>query len=244
MIESIRNPRVVAAARLKKAKARRTAGQILIEGPNLLTAALDAGLEIEGVFALAEDELTARAGEAGAEVAIVTTAVMKRLADTDSPRGPVAVATTPKQPAIAAQDTVILVAISDPGNAGTLIRSAAAFGFQVVGTPECVDLWSPKVLRSAAGAHFATAIVTGAEPSAVGEAGVTLVALMPRDDGRPEPDPAAGPVGLLVGNEAHGLSRRLVNEAAASLTIPTVNVESLNAAVAGSIAMFAVAQGR
>lgn len=244
MIESTRNPRVVAAVRLKKAKARRDTGLLLLEGPNLLEAALDGNVQTDAVFALAEDDLTDRAGRAGADVAVVSAAVMKRLADTENPRGPVTVAVAPAQQDVAAADTVVLVAISDPGNAGTLMRSAAAFGFQVVATPECVDLWSPKVLRSAAGAHFSTRVVTRTNPSEVSKAGVTLVALLPRDDGRPDPDPAAGPVGLLVGNEAHGLPKRLIQDASASLTIPTTNVESLNAAVAGSIAMFAVAQGR
>ena len=244
MIESTRNARVVAAARLKKARARRESGLLLLEGPNLLGAALDAGVKVDAVFALTEDELTDRASRVGADVALVTESVMKRLSDTESPRGPIAVAVAPPQQKIASQDTVVLVSMSDPGNAGTLIRSAAAFGFQIVATPDSVDLWSPKVLRSAAGAHFSTSIVVGATPEQVAEAGVALVALLPRDDGRPDPDPSAGPVGLLVGNEAHGLPKRLIQVAAASLTIPTENVESLNAAVAGSIAMFAVAQGR
>ncbi|NND01324.1 MAG: RNA methyltransferase [Acidimicrobiia bacterium] len=244
MIESTRNPRVVAAARLNKAKARRDAGRMLLEGPNLLNAALDAGIEIDAVFTLAEDALSERASSIGVDVLTVTEAVMKRLADTESPRGPVAVAVLPSQGNIATRDTVILVAIRDPGNAGTLVRSAAAFGFQVVATPECVDLWSPKVLRSAAGAHFSTDLYVGVNPEDVAAAGVTLAALLPHDDGGPDPDPSVGPVGLLVGNEAHGLPARLIQQAPASLTIPTENVESLNAAVAGSIAMFAVAQGR
>lgn len=244
MIESTRNPRVVAAARLKKAKGRREAGRILLEGPNLVRAALDHRLAIEVLFALEDDELSQAAASSGSDVALVSKAVMKRLADTDHPRGPVAIAIFEKAELEPAVDTVVLVDVSDPGNAGTLVRSAAAFGFQVAATRSCVDLWSPKVLRAAAGAHFQTRVVTDVAPAAVGAAGITLVALLPRDDGRPDPDPSSGPIGLLVGNETRGLPQGLVNQAEASLTIPTQNVESLNAAVAGSIAMFAVAQGR
>lgn len=217
---------------------------ILLEGPNLVAGALDAGLRLETVFAKKDGELTRRAAEAGAEVLTVAESVMKRLSDTENPRGPIAVAQAPDDPTIALADTVVLAGIRDPGNAGTLIRSAAAFGFQVVATEETVDLWSPKVLRSAAGAHFQTPIVSGATAEAVAAAGVRLVALVPRDDGSPEPDPAAGPIGLLVGNEAKGLGPAVLELAVATLTIPTERVESLNAAVAGSIAMFAIAQGR
>ena len=101
------------------------------------------------------------------------------------------------------------------------------------------------MLRAAVGAHFATGIVTGSSPEAVAAVGIDLVALVPVEDGRDEPEESARPIGLMVGNEAHGLSPRLLAAARATLTVPTSGaVESLNAAVAGSIAMFAIAQGR
>lgn len=244
MIESTRNPRIVAAAKLHKAKVRRDRGLMLLEGPHLLTAALDGGAEVETVFATQRDQLIERAEATGAEIVDVTDKVIGRLADTDKPRGPIAIVVQPEAARVATTDTVVLVGIRDPGNAGTLIRSAAAFGFQVVATAETVDLWSPKVLRAAAGAHFQTPIVTAVDSEELFRMDLTVVALLARSDDRPDPDPAAGPIALLVGNEAQGLPKRLVAKAATTLTIPTVNVESLNAAVAGSIAMFAVAQGR
>lgn len=244
MIESTRNRRVVEAAKLKKAAARRERGLMLLEGPNLVGSALDSGVAVETVFTTRRDKLAKRAEAAGAAVLHVADKVLAKLADTEEPRGPVAVAAIPQTVSVAVTDTVVLVAVSDPGNAGTLIRSAAAFGFQVVATPETVDLWSPKVLRAAAGAHFQTAVIAGIAATDLFDLEMTVTALTPRDDGRPDPDPAAGPVALLVGNEARGLPQKLIDGAAATLTIPTANVESLNAAVAGSIAMFAVAQGR
>ena len=244
MISSTRNARVAAAAKLKKPKGRRDAGLFLLEGPHLVAAALDAGVALESIFAITRDDLVDRVADAGAEVLPVTDPVLRRIADTDNPRGPVAVAQLPTDVKLQAADTVVLVGISDPGNAGTLIRSAAAFEFQVAATDECVDLWSPKVLRSGAGSHFLTTVATGIELADLASIGVATVALVPKDDGRPDPDPADGPIALLVGNEAHGLPKKFIASATATLTIPTINVESLNAAVAGSIAMFAIAQGR
>lgn len=245
MIESTRNPRVVRAAKLHRVRNRRETGETLLEGPNVIGAALAAGLVPELVFTLDRDELADRAAQAGSEVISVSEPVMNKLAGTENPRGPVAVAAVPDSGRLAAVDTVVLCGISDPGNAGTLIRSAAAFEFQVVATPDTVDLWSPKVLRAAVGAHFATGVVTGSSPEAVAAAGVVLVALVPTDDGRADPEARDRPIALMVGNEAHGLSPELVAAASATLTVPTSGaVESLNAAVAGSIAMFAIAQGR
>jgi len=245
MIESTRNPRVVRATKLHRVRNRRETGETLLEGPNVLGAALAAGLVPELVFTLDRNGLADRAARAGSEVVSVSEAVMNKLAGTENPRGPVAIASVPDSDRITPIDTIVLCGISDPGNAGTLIRSAAAFEFQVVATTDTVDLWSPKVLRAAVGAHFATGIVTSGSPEAVAAAGIVLVALVPADDGRGDPEAGDRPIGLMVGNEAHGLSPELVAAAAATITVPTSGaVESLNAAVAGSIAMFAIAQGR
>ncbi len=245
MIESTRNPRVVRAGKLHRARYRRETGVTLLEGPNVIEGALSAGLVPELVFTLDRDVLAERAADAGSEVVSVSEAVMNKLAGTENPRGPVAIAAVPDSGQLAPEDTIVLCAISDPGNAGTLIRSAAAFGFQVAATADTVDLWSPKVLRAAVGAHFATRVVTGTAPDAVAAAGIVLVALVPADDGSGDPGEDERPIGLMVGNEARGLSPKLLEAATATLTVPTSGaVESLNAAVAGSIAMFAIAQGR
>ena len=211
----------------------------------MVASALAAAVVPEIVFALVEDALTRRAADAGSEVALVSEAVMAKLAATESPRGPVGVVRVPSARPIAPVDTIILCGIQDPGNAGTLVRSAAAFGFQVVATGETVDMWAPKVVRSAAGTHFVTNIVTGATASQVASAGIVLVALVAAEDDRAEPGAEDRPIGLMVGNEARGLSKGERSAARATLTVPMApDVESLNAAVAGSIAMFAIAQGR
>jgi TrmH family RNA methyltransferase len=239
-IESARNPRVVAVTRLHRRKHRRSDRRTILEGPHLIADALDAGLELLELFVLdGVDGVAKRAEAAGCPVFTVTTAVMDRLAPTEHPRGPVAVIHIPESAGPSHHDAVVLAGVSDPGNAGTLIRSAAAFGHDVVSGPG-VDAWSPKVLRSAAGGHFRTRIVQidRLEPGRFHDAGVATAALVV-DGGRPLDSLGADPVALFVGSEPHGLAAPIIAGATYRVTIPMVGgQESLNAGVAGSIAMW------
>jgi TrmH family RNA methyltransferase len=133
--------------------------------------------------------------------------------------------------------------VADPGNAGTIIRSAAAFGFQVVATAGCVDLWSPKVVRAGVGGHFRTSIVAGFGPVPRGLVEAGLRPFVAEAGGATSPEAmvgTSGPVALIVGNEARGTPAAVVEELgveALSLAMPG-GTESLNAAVAASILMY------
>lgn len=239
-ITSVQNPAVVQTAKLHRARERRRRSQTLLEGPNLLRAAVAAGHRPEVVFALAGDDETGRlCVEAGLGLRIVSDAVLNRLALTASPRGPVAVLNVPEPSRLRPEDTLVLLGVADPGNAGTLIRSAAAFGFHVVVGRDTVDVWSPKTLRAGAGAHFAVAIGAVAA-SPVGElrsAGLAVAAAVPASGERIEN--VRRPAALLIGNEPGGLAPDVVASADAVVSIPMrESVESLNAAVAGSILMY------
>jgi RNA methyltransferase, TrmH family len=242
-ITSTRNPRVVAALGLRRARERRRAGATLLEGPHLLAAAADARAEVKRVFHLVDDHRSVElACRLGAEAVPVDPSVLDRLAPTEHPRGPVAVLVIPRDRAPVRD--VLFLEVTDPGNAGTLIRTAAAFGFDVVVAAEAVDPWSPKVLRAAAGAHFATRISTGAPPERWGivatlaEGGEAPDALTARLD-------AARPWAIVVGNEAHGMRPETIERSDARVTIPTGGeVESLNAAVAGAVVAYELARWR
>ncbi|MEX1271440.1 MAG: RNA methyltransferase, partial [Acidimicrobiia bacterium] len=136
-VRSTRNPRVTAAARLRRARERKRLGLTLLEGPHLLEEALAAGAEVLEVFGLGSPQ------PAVPNWVEVTEDVLIRLADTESPRGPVAVMRIP--PAVTATRDHLVLGVSDPGNAGTLIRTAAAFGLDVAFGSDAVDPWSPKV---------------------------------------------------------------------------------------------------
>ena len=242
MITSTRNPRVNEVRKLKRRRERMATGLTTIDGPNLLHEAIAAGIKVQEIFALpGDDEAGLAAENAGIGVTEVSVDVLKRLAASVSPRGPIAVVSIPKQKKIAAADSIVLWEIADPGNAGTVIRTAAAFGFQVIATEGSVDLWAPKVIRSAVGGHFRTSVVEGAptELAALDKAGLVPLATAADgvDIGKVDlSDPA--PIAFIVGNEAHGLPGTLTSRATTvALSMPG-GTESLNAGVSAGIFMY------
>lgn len=231
-VRSTRNPRVVAAVRLRRARERNKLGLTLLEGPHLLAEARQAGAEIIEVFGTG-----VAAEDSWVEVSQV---VLDRLADTENPRGPVAVMRIP-EPAEVTGDH-LRVAVTDPGNAGTLIRTAAAFGLAVVFEPNSVDPWSPKVLRAAAGSHFRTEI--GAATGDFGTIATVVEGGIPASHLAAVLDPARA-WSILVGSEAHGLEADAAESADVRVTIPMPGgTESLNAAVAGAIVAYELAGWR
>ncbi len=243
-VRSPRNQRVAAAVRLRRARERRESGLTLLEGPSVLQAAANAHAAVRVVFALEDDRDTALlARRCGYEHIPVTREVLDRLAPSQHPRGPVAVVEIPAPVVTRNGKVIVLWGVGDPGNAGTLIRSAAAFGFGVACGPGTVDPWSPKVLRAGAGAHYSVAIETGVHDlSVLRERGFRVLASVVT--GGEPPAPLAGRVALLVGDEARGLDAAIVDACDAAITIPMrAGLESLNASVAGSILMYELQEG-
>jgi TrmH family RNA methyltransferase len=161
----------------------------------------------------------------------------------ESATGLVAAAPTPEGvPVPADADLVLLVEdVQDPGNLGTLLRSAAAAGAaHVVLSPGCVFAWSLKTVRSAMGAHFALNIVEGADLRAflAGYRGVSVCLAGDAKASIYEVD-LRGPLAVLVGNEGAGISPALRRAASVAARIPMPGrMESLNAGVAGSLCLF------
>ncbi len=236
-VRSPRNARVARAARLRRASERSKTGLTLLEGPHILQEAIAAGVEPLEVFGLEGDPSRDLAERIFTPV---TQEVLNRLAPTESPRGPVAVISIPS-PGEVCRDS-LTVGVGDPGNAGTLIRTAAAFGLDVIVGEGAVDVWSPKVLRAGAGCHFRTTI--GRRPATVRTiAAVVTGGLDPSAFGSELDRDVIWTV--LVGNEAQGLSAAEIASADVKVTIPMRGgTESLNAAVAGSIVAYELARWR
>jgi TrmH family RNA methyltransferase len=230
---------VVEAARLHRARERRATRKTLLEGPGLLAAALNAGVTPDVVFALPEDEVTARlAEEQGFELTIVDSSALRRVSGTETPRGPAAVIAIPKSSPAGGRDLVVAWGLGDPGNVGTLIRTAAAFGWDFGYTEGTADPWAPKVLRAGAGGHFRLAITPVGSIRSLEEAGLATVAAIVSGGASPT-DLGAGPYALLVGEEAPGLPPGVVEQAAHQITIPMPGgMESLNAAIAAGIVIY------
>jgi TrmH family RNA methyltransferase len=241
--------------RLQDPAARRRSGNTLLEGPNLIDAALNAGVVLESICVAVGGEDGPALGSVPPErVVRVTPSVLRAVAATESPRGPVAVIEIPPSEALVASDTVVLWDVADPGNSGTLIRTAAAFGWNVA-VSGGVDPWNPKVLRAGAGGHFVTRLSQlGEDPlTELRDAGLSPVALVasggsPLDGTLSAPvadDRRPTPMALLVGNEAHGLPVGIAAACDAAWSLPMrTGVESLNASVAGGIAMWALRHRR
>jgi TrmH family RNA methyltransferase len=248
-VTSTRNDRVVAAAKLQQRKERERSGQFLIEGPNAVGEALEDGI-VETLYV---------AGDAGdwdghdVEVITVADHVLAKLATSQSPQGVVAVAE--RRPAVLADVTgplvVALWQVSDPGNLGTVIRTADAAGAAaVVVVGEACDPWNPKAVRAAAGSISHLPVVLErdgvAALAALGQRGYRLVGLDARGDMDVfELETDASPVVLVLGSEAHGLPDEVMTVLDGVASVPTFGrAESLNLSAAAAVALFAAARGR
>jgi TrmH family RNA methyltransferase len=232
------------AVRLQAARGRAESGRALLEGPHLLAEALSAGIRVEQVFALAGDAMSAEAARAcGAELIVVDERGLRRLATTEHPQSPVAVMLLPAAVLPAAGHLLVAWGVGDPGNVGTLLRCAAAFGLGFAAGPGTADPWAPKVLRAAAGGHFRAGATRVRVLDDLRTGGRRLVATVARG-GLPPAALPPGPLAVLVGDEAHGLPDEVVRACDLAVTIPMPGgAESLNAAVAGAIVAYELAAG-
>jgi TrmH family RNA methyltransferase len=233
--------------------ARQEEGAFVIEGPTLVWEALEAGVPLRELFVTpgADTSLVADVEATGAIVRSVTADVLARAVDTVTPQGMAAIAPrveTTVDEAIAAAAggplTLVLVDISDPGNAGTLLRAAEAAGAAaVLFCGGSVDPCNPKCVRASAGALFQLPVAIEGEAQAVLErlhdAGVQTAATVVRGGAPYDSVDLTGPVALVLGSEAHGLPDLIADMVDLRLTIPMAGrAESLNVAMAGSILCF------
>jgi len=240
-IESTTNQRIKAVRRLHRGRERNKTGRTLLEGPKLVEAALDAGVVPVQVYTVDRGPIVERCESAGSEVIEVSRVVLETIATTVEPQDPVAVIGIPESQPLSIERVAVLVDIADPGNLGTLIRSAAALGWQVA-LLGGADPWSPKVLRAGAGAHFSLQPVPVTDLSEITSLGLTTIATVISGGLVPDEISTDTPIALLIGSESHGLAVEMVDRCDLTMTIPmSAGSESLNAAVAGSIAMYSLA---
>ena len=242
-VDSPRNRRVVEAVRLHHHRERVEKGRALLEGPTLLVEAVSAGVKVEVVFASGEDGRSAQiAASAGAELVVVSERVLKHLATTENPQSPVSVVVVPDTPMPVAGHLLVAWGVGDPGNVGTLIRAAAAFGLGFASGPGTADPWSPKVLRSGAGGHFRSGVVAVETLDRLRAGGRVLVASLVSGGMPPMLLPSSRSLAILVGDEASGLPGEVVDACDLAVTVPMPGgTESLNAAIAGAIIAYEVA---
>lgn len=259
MITSARNPRVVAATRLKKRAMRRTDRRFLVEGPQAVAEALEAAGLVERVFHAPEasgriEPLLGAARARGVPVHAVSAEVMARLTSTVTPQGVVAVSRfvdVPLEAALGGRGCVaVLLEVRDPGNAGTILRSADASGAEaVLFSGSSVDVYNPKTVRATAGSLFHVPVVREVDPEeavrALRARGYAVLAA--GADGRTPVHDAGlgGPAAVLFGNEARGLAAEAVALADDTVRVPILGrAESLNLAAAATLVLFESARQR
>jgi len=243
---------------LHRKKARERRGRTLAEGVRLVEEALAAGIPIDAAVtspALEGSErgraLKARLLAAGVPQVAVDDAELERLATTEQSQGVVAVIALPAATLeglrVGPRSVLaVLDGLQDPGNVGTIVRTALAFGVSaVIALPGTAELANPKTLRSAMGAAFRLPFVATDEARAaawLSQRGIAVATASA--DGRPF-DPAAlpRPLALVLGNEGAGARSTLAVAAAHRVAIPlAAGVESLNVAVAAGILLHGVAR--
>jgi TrmH family RNA methyltransferase len=250
-VTSPQNSRVNEAARLaQSSRDRRKTGRCILEGEHLVSVYCDRVGPPETLI-VADDALAVPAIAAlvqrvpSADALVVPATLFAAIAVLPVEVGVLAVIRTPK-PALPtpADFCLLLEDLQDPGNVGTILRTAAAAGVgQVLMSKHCAFAWSPKVLRAGQGAHFLTTVVEDVDLAA-------WVASFRANDGRVVALVARGgadlfraklarPLAFAIGNEGAGLSSRLTDAADQRVTIPMPGgTESLNAAAAAAIALF------
>ncbi len=259
VITSARNPAVVAARKLARGRARARAGRFLLEGAQGIEAAVAAGARPVTVFATAEaaarhQALLEAAGAAGAEVGVVSAALLAGLAQTVTSQGLLAVVPSVVRPLeglpAAPRVVCVLAEVRDPGNAGTVLRAADAFGADaLVTTAGSVDVESPKAVRAAAGSLFHLPVAAGVPWPALATAlrgrGLVLVGADPGAEETVERAPLERPCALVLGNEAHGLPAQVRADLDFLVRLPQYGrAESLNLAAAAAVLLYECARRR
>ncbi len=263
-IDSPANPRIKAALR-----AVETGERLLLEGERAIGEAIAAGVVpmeifLEGTEGDVAAQSIREAAKRGASLFSVPPKVLRKLSDLESGRGIVALAIPPRR---SLEDLhlskrtpggslsgispssfllVLLDGVQDPANVGAIVRSAEAFGAAGIAlTPDCASPFSPKALRASALSALRIPIATGVEPQEAVRwadgAGATLAGAETRGGESPSTLAGIRPLVLVVGSEGRGISPAIEARLSRRVTVPlSGRVESLNAAVAAGILLYAL----
>lgn len=242
---------------LKRRRARERSGLFIAEGVRCVEELLASPLVMSAILVSPRLRLTQRGtalesaihslhSTGATHVTEVTDVELSHAASTDTPQGVVCIGERPERSfdSIGPDGIVLLLdAVQDPGNVGTILRTAQAFGVaSTVALPGTVDLWNPKVVRSAMGALFSHHAFHADVSSTLRYLAAASIPLWATSmSGEPVSRPGAGNrIAIVVGNEAGGVSAELAATATRNVAIPISGVESLNVAVATGIILYAI----
>lgn len=229
--------------KLKDKKYRKSEGLFLVEGSKLCEEVLNSGFEIK--YSITSNEFKYNDFP---NLVKVDYNIIETISTTQTPQDIVCVCYIPhdinEDPK---GNSVILDGLQDPGNIGTLIRSAMAFGFKDMYFIDCPDIYGEKVIRSSMGGIFKIkAHIISREQFIENKSKIcdTLIATTLQGQKLYKKDLPKGRLGVIIGNEGNGISEQLINCSDKQIKLPmTDEIESLNAGVAGSIIMYEIFKG-
>lgn len=242
LISSLHNPRVQAWRSLRDRKGRDLYNAFLVEGTRMVREAVDSDFELQTIL-VREGFILPFPLPAAVPVCSLPDHVFASVTDTRTPQG-IAAVLTRRMKSLSGSRFVALDAVQDPGNVGTIIRTADAAGFDgILLGPDCADLYSPKVLRSTMGSVFRMSF---AFPDnlpdmlrSYREKGFSVLSSQLDGDPFYERAGVSSAYILVIGNEGNGISEPVKAEASHRLRLPMRGgAESLNAAVAAGIMMY------
>ena len=248
-ISSVKNPAVRAMRELKDRKAREASGHFIVEGEKMILEALGCGLRLHRL--MVEESLPQPEWAKGMPAFAAPRSILEAVCDTKTPQGMCAEFDMPEyQPLVSAPDRIVaLDGVQDPGNVGTIWRTADAAGFQgmLLGAGSA-DPFSPKVQRASMGSGFRvqcmrTPDLAGTLCDLAARGWTVIASSLQGEDFYARPDPGKKFV-LVIGNEARGISQQVHDAANMLLKLPMRGgAESLNAAVAAGIMMYELMRG-
>ncbi len=244
-ITSSKNKTVCELKKLKQKKYREQSGMFLSEGYRNVMDSIKkqqpSMLFVENTFAEPVPALE------GTDIYRVSDAVLKEICETKTPQGIVAVFHMPEERKITSGQVLLLNGVSDPGNLGTILRTALASGFtDIVMDENCADVFSPKVVRSAMSAIFSLNLIRVKDladlVSALQEQGYTIYGAALTETAKSIYETSfSDKTAIMLGSEANGISKELLTTLNEVYIIPMdSDIESLNVAVAGGISMYEV----
>ncbi len=262
LITSRSNPLIIETASLKEKKYRERSSLFIFEGVKLFDEAVKREVRIERVFATEKMTEYCKNSAFRGEIITVSDGVYEKLSNEKSPEGIICVAKYidkshnmnkiyyKEEFASSEKRVLILSSLRDPGNLGTVIRSASAFGVdEIIMSSDCADIYNPKTVRAAMGTLFSQSISyvddLASTVSKMNEGGYTTLAAVLDDKARPLNELVIGKkTAFIIGNEGHGISPDVIKSSSGTVYIPMeLGVESLNAAIAASVFMWQAYKG-
>jgi TrmH family RNA methyltransferase len=262
VVESKQNARLKELRKALSSPGRGVGALVGIEGPKLIEEALRAGLHVKTIFVAqspdrASERILAKLSlPRESEILHLPKKFLDQALATETPQSIAALIEPPQWSwsHVLNQNQektliIVLAGLQDPGNLGTILRSAEAFGATgVVSLPGTVSAWNPKAVRASAGSVFRVPLIAASDADCferLHEAGVKISATTSRGAKSADRMELTGPVALIIGNEGNGVPGAFAAQADGTITIPFPGpVESLNAAVAASVLLYEASRQR